>query len=144
MLSTVGGWLQNFRGDSRRRGKSNARRRPHGSLEPVDEVPEDFAPLFNRDQDEFDLSTITPMLSNRPPMTWPAYCEKFSEALKEDSTGYPRMYARYQCVQNLVQNEQIRVEAARTGPIFDASEKLSKAFFYICLHDGSWRTGMAS
>ena len=96
MLSTLGGWLQNFGGEARRRGKGNARRRPRGSLGPVDEVLEDFAPVFNRDKDELDLPTIQPMLSNRPPMTWPAYCEKFSEALKEDSTGYPRMYARYE------------------------------------------------
>ena len=82
MISTLGGWLQNFGGEARRRGKGNARRRPRGSLGSVDEVPEDFAPLFNREQDELDLSTITPMLSNRPPMTWPAYCEKFSEAFE--------------------------------------------------------------
>ena len=77
------------------------------------------------------------MLSNRPPMTWPAYCEKFSEALKEDSTGYPKTFARYKSIRNLLRNEQIRVEAARTDPIFDASEKLSKAVSHFCRHAGA-------
>ena len=103
----------------------------------MDEAPEDFAALFNLHDGEIDIQEIAPMLSDPPPMTWPAYFEKSCEALNEDSTGYPKMFARNKSMQNLLRNEQIRVEAARTDPIFDASEKLSKAFSYFCRHAGA-------
>ena len=61
-------------GEARRGGKGNASRRRHSDPGPVDEVPEDFLTLFNQDGDEIDVREIAdhPMLSNRPPMTWPA------------------------------------------------------------------------
>ena len=47
------------------------------------------------------------------------------------------MYARHEGTHNLLRNDQIRIEAARTCPVFDAAEKLSKTFSYYCQHAGA-------